>query len=206
MESRSLDPVTKQLMKLQIFSLMILFFFCSCATKKNDKVSPCGLNILEVYPEKKTYLTRQNLIQLCKVYELSPIVFNKNILIVNKVESDSSNAIRLKSTYAEKPNLLMSEFINLQLQWWINRRPLQLSDVDKEQVILYLQLKTLIHFQGKSKSLKIMETMKTQDKILNQKIMQIAKGEKRLQKIISINGLLPNFLKAYEKTIIFTGK
>jgi hypothetical protein len=172
---------------MKLLSVLMLFFFMSCATQPPAAPSPL-VRIKEIGPNKWTHLTKQNLEHLVQVYDLKPFIFTDMIHIQSRVVPHSHPVLTLNSRFAESPHRLLSVFLHEQLHWWGEMNPekvnLAIKDlknlipvIPKEGmarnqqstylhfIICYLDYRALQHFLGKKQADHILVTMIEEDKI-----------------------------------------
>ncbi len=102
-----------------MLKLLIFLFLFSCAKNSVNQKTPLPFSINEIKPTKLSALTRQNLIHLAQVYELSPFIFNKSITIESSESFDFKNSILISEKFAENPDQLLVHFLDQQIRWMI---------------------------------------------------------------------------------------
>jgi len=174
------------------------------------------INIVEINPNKWTTLTRKDLEQLFKVYDLSPILFTKEIRIESRVIPHSHPVLTLNTRYAEEPFKLLSMFIHEQLHWWLESQSaafLQAKEElkklfpvlpdsglakDAHSTYLHLSLCTLeyellVHYLGTKQANLILKDLIYKDKIYPWIYKEVYKNFKDLKTINEKYGLRPAF-------------
>lgn len=197
-------------MKLLCLSVLLLVF--SCASRE-EAPHPSGLIITEVDANKWTALTKQNLLQLVQVYDLSPFLFTKNIKIESKVIPHSHPVLTLNSRNAEDPKKLLSVFLHEQLHWWtsMNQAQTDLAITDLKTIfpkapitktmgpnstyihliVCYLELRAVSFYLGKEEGRNVISSFMKKDKIYPWIYSQVLTKESAIQKIIKKHRLLP---------------
>jgi hypothetical protein len=126
---------------MKLLILLISILFSACSTQKPEVVSSSQeVQIVEINSNKWTNLTRKNLEQLFKIYDLSPLLFTKEIQIESRVVPHSHPILTLNTKYAEEPYKLLSMFIHEQLHWWLDQKTEDLIQAKAELQILYTSL------------------------------------------------------------------
>ncbi len=126
---------------MKLLTLLILILISGCSTQKPEIAkSAQEIQIIEINSNKWTNLTRNNLEQLFKIYDLSPLLFTKEIHIESRVVPHSHPILTLNTKYAEEPYKLLSMFIHEQLHWWLDQKTEELIKAKAELKILYPSL------------------------------------------------------------------
>jgi hypothetical protein len=126
---------------MKFLTFLILILISGCSTQKPEIAkSAQEIQIIEINSNKWTNLTRNNLEQLFKIYDLSPLLFTKEIHIESRVVPHSHPILTLNTKYAEEPYKLLSLFIHEQLHWWLDQKTEEIIKAKAELKILYPSL------------------------------------------------------------------
>lgn len=199
------------MMKLGFLSFTLLFIF-SCSTKQ-PVAHPSGLDVIEINPNKFTALTKQNLLQLTQVYDLTPFLYTKKVHIQSKVIPHSHPVLTLNTRYAEYPNRILSTFLHEELHWFMNAREkalkLAIKDLKKAYpkapitkslgahstylhlIVCELELRALSKYIGKKEARGIIEHIMNKDKIYPWIYRQVLYRNAPIKKIIKKYKLAP---------------
>jgi hypothetical protein len=197
------------LMKVLFLTLLL----SGCASREGRPGHPSGLVIEEVSPNKWTAITRQNLLHLTQVYDLSPFIYTKNIQIESMVIPQSHPVLLLNTRYAEKPKKLLSVFLHEQLHWWTTNNQIKTNEAIKDLkkvypnapvtttsgkdsthlhlIICYLEYKALKFYLGKTEATEIITSLMKQEKIYPWVYYQVIYKNFAIEKIVKKTGLLP---------------
>jgi hypothetical protein len=107
---------------VNIIYIFLALITLSCSTQNPTEVQPKNppeLIISEIEPNRYTALASQNLQHLIKIYNLTPLIFTKQIYIQSKVIPKSHPVLTLNTRHAENPNRLLADFIHEQLHWYL---------------------------------------------------------------------------------------
>lgn len=192
------------------FSLTI--FFLSCATKVPEPL-PQGLNIVELTPNKWTSITKQNIIHLVQVYDLTPFLFTKTIHIQSQVVPHSHPILTLNSRNAENPKKILSTWLHEELHWWTsnNNKNVELAIEEFKKVypsapvtsslgldstylhliICHLELKALAYYLGEEEARTIISDIMKKDKIYPWIYFQVLNKDFIIKKIVKKYKLYP---------------
>ena len=192
-------------------SWVILSLFClfSCSTQPPAKVAQPLINIIEVDPNRRTHLTKQNLEHLFKVYDLVPFVFTQTVQIQSMSVPHSHPIITLNTRYMDSPNKLLSSFIHEQLHWWAMpktqaiesatidlAKTFPLTDVENKNrsahqhlIICYLEFKALSHFIGEREARKVLTQFMNDDQLYPWHFQQVLERGAELEKILKKHNL-----------------
>jgi hypothetical protein len=176
-------------MTLTILGLLI--FFTACSGDPKPSVIDPMIEINEVNPGKSTYLTRQNLQQLLKVYDLAPMIFTKKIIIQDGVPSRPFPTPTLNTQFSHDSFALLASFLNLQLHWWIKTRPKKYSPSDQHLIVAFLEIQALKHYVGEEQANKIIKARTQAGGVY----LEVYKRFAEIKKIIEINQLTPVLLR-----------
>lgn len=194
------------------FLIVLLILFWGCSTPQPES-HPSGLMITEINPDKATALTKQNLLQLSQVYDLSPFYFTKKIHIQSKVVSHSHPVLVLNTKNAEFPKKLLSAFIHEEIHWWLtenkNRSTPAIKDLQKiypkvpvtkgqnarstylHLIVCYIELKALSSYLGKEEGRKIITSIMKKDKFYPWVYYQVLYKDFAINKIVAKYKLVP---------------
>lgn len=199
---------------MKIYFLLILtsLLLSSCASDKKE-IHPSGLMIEEVNPDKMTALTKQNLLHLAQVYDLSPFLFTKKVRIEQKVIPTPYPVLTINTRNAEKPRNLLSVFLHEELHWWLDKNPKASADAINELkkiypkapqtqsygkdstylhlIVCYLELRTLEFYLGKKEARNVITDLMKKDKIYPWIYYQILFKDFAVKKIVNKYKLLP---------------
>jgi hypothetical protein len=124
-------------MVLKSFIFLFLITGCSGQIIHQKQSHVPILKITEIGPNKWTSLTKQNLEHLLKIYDLTPILFTKDITIQSMVVPRSHPVLTLNTRYAESPQELLALFIHEQFHWWVAQQGTELEKAISELKDIY---------------------------------------------------------------------
>jgi hypothetical protein len=199
-------------MKMTILSLILSLVLFGCASTSTEE-TPLGLKITEIQPNKWTALTKQNLFQLAQVYDLSPLLFTKEIHVQSKVIPKSHPILTLNTRNAEHPKRLLSTFLHEQLHWWAVANSTQMNQAVKELkkiypnapitksggansththlIVCYLEYRALAFYLGEKESREVITVIMKKDKIYPWIYYQVLNKGFVLKKMVKKYKLLP---------------
>ena len=202
---------------MKLLTLLIFILISGCSTQKSEVASSAQeVQIIEINSNKWTNLTRKNLEQLFKIYDLSPLLFTKEIHIESRVVPHSHPILTLNTKYAEEPYKLLSMFIHEQLHWWLGQKTEDLIKAKAELKILYpslpdvgiakdtestylhfiicsLEYELLIHYLGLKQANIILKDLIYKDKIYPWIYKEVYKNFKELKMLNEKYGLKIQF-------------
>jgi hypothetical protein len=202
-------------MKFSVITFLLISFFTGCASEKESGIHPSGLEITEVKPDKWTALTKQNLLHLAQVYDLSPFLFTKDIIIKSDIapEPVSDPNLTLNTKNSEDPKKILSRLLHGELHWWLLRDKqatslamLELKKIypDAPQtneygkdttylhlIVCYLELRALEFYVGVKESKQIISALMKQDKLYPWIYYQVLNKDFAIKKIVKKHKLLP---------------
>lgn len=192
--------------------ILPLLIVLGCAARK-EPPHPSGLVVTETNPNKWTALTKQNLLHLAQVYDLSPFLYTKTIKIESRVIPHSHPVLTLNSRNAEAPKKLLSVFLHEQLHWWLTNNKVQtdlaIKDLKKiypkapvtksmgpnstylHLIVCYLELKAVSFYLGKKDGREVISSIMNKDKIYPWIYNQVLNKDLAIQKIVKKHKLLP---------------
>lgn len=192
--------------------LMILISLIGCASKKLEE-HPSGLEIIEVTPNKWTSITKQNLLHLAQVYDLSPFLYTKKIQIQPQVKSHSHPVLTLNTRHAENPKKILSTFLHEELHWWLASQKKETSEALRELkkvypdaplnqgatkdstwlhlIVCYLELKSLSFYIGEKEARGVIYSLMKKDQIYPWVYFQVLNKDFAIKSIVAKNKLLP---------------
>ena len=193
-------------------TIILSFFIFGCASTTPDE-TPSGLKITEVGPNKWTALTKQNLFHLAQVYDLTPVLFTKEVNIQSKVIPKSHPVLTLNTRNAEHPKRLLSSFLHEQLHWWavMNNEKMNLAVKELKKIyptapitkgsgpnstythliICYLEYRTLAYYLGEKESREVISVIMKKDKIYPWIYFQVLNKAFAIKKVVQKHQLLP---------------
>ncbi len=195
------------------FCFLILFILIGCASKP-EPIHPSGIEVVEVKPDKWTALTKQNLLHLLQVYDLSPFLYTKQVQIESKVIPHSHPVLTLNTRHSEKPKKILSVFLHEQLHWWLTANQQKTDAAIKELkkiypnapvtkavgphstyvhlIVCYLELKALSFYLGKKEGREVISSVMRDDKIYPWIYFQVLNKDFAIAKVVKKYGLLPS--------------
>lgn len=198
---------------LTIFTASLLW---GCTTTPK-RVYEDSLEITEINPNKFTYLAKQNLFHLAKVYDLRPFLFTKKIHIQSYVIPHSHPVLTLNTRHAETPHHLLSTWMHEEFHWWMGMKPRETDKAIAEfskiypklpasegknkrstylhMAICFLEYRALVHFVGEKEARELLQELVAKDKIYPWVYTQVLNDETKIRKIIMADNLLPPPLK-----------
>lgn len=199
-----------------IFLALILSGCSSQAKPKRDIASE--LEITEVNPNQWTALTKKNMLDLHKKYDLEPYLYTNKINIQSRVIPHSHPVLTLNTRNAEFPDKILSTWLHEEFHWWTEMNGENIDKAINEFKILYpklpteggarneystylhlavcyLEYKSIIHFLGESKAKKLINEFITKDQIYTWIYAQILENTDSIDAIVRKNNLLPNGLE-----------
>jgi hypothetical protein len=129
-------------MRLSFLFILLSFFIVSCASK-DQETHPTGLNIVEINANKWTALTKQNILHLAQVYDLSPFLFTKKIRIESHVQPQSHPVLTINTKYAEFPKKILAMWLHEELHWWQYSRKESIALALRELKAIYPKVPTV---------------------------------------------------------------
>lgn len=199
-------------MKKIILIFVVLIGLFGCASKENE-THQSGLVVSEAVPNKISALTKQNLLHLAQVYDLSPFLFTKRIVIQSKVVPHSYPVLMLNTTHAEQPNKLLANFLHEEIHWWLmaNKQKANLAVLDLKKVypkvpftkvngpystylhliVCYVELKALSSYIGKTEARKIITAAMKREKKYAWVYYQVLHRDFAIKKIVEKHRLSP---------------
>lgn len=199
-------------MKRFLLILFTLSLFSGCSSTP-QRVYEETLEITEINPNKFTYLAKQNLFHLAKVYDLRPFLFTKKIHIQSYVVPHSHPVLTLNTRHAETPHHLLSTWMHEEFHWWLGLHPREtdkaIADFTKAYpklpkdvvgnkrstylhlAICFLEYRALVHFLGQKEARELLQELVAKDKIYPWVYTQVLNDEAKIKKIIVTNKLLP---------------
>lgn len=195
-----------------LFLLTILITLNGCASKKIEE-HPSGLDVMEVTPNRWTHLTKQNLLHLAQVYDLSPFLYTKKVQIQPQVKSHSHPVLTLNTRHAENPKKILSTFLHEELHWWLlskkNATTLAMKELKKvypeaplhqgatkdstwlHLIVCYLELKALSFYIGEKEARGVIYSLMKKDQIYPWVYFQVLNKDFAIKSIVAKNKLLP---------------
>lgn len=199
-------------MKLSSLLLLFILVICGCASKIEDE-HPSGLNIVEIKPNKWTFIMKQNMLQLAQVYDLTPFLFTKTIHIESQVIPHSHPILTLNTRNAEKPKKILATWMHEELHWWMEKNPKATADAIKELkkiypqapkgqgasqdstylhlLVCYLEMRTLALYVGEKEARTIIEEIMKKDKIYPWIYYQVLYKNFAIKKLLKKHKLVP---------------
>lgn len=190
----------------------ILLFLVSCSSSKEDSIHS-GLEIKEIHPNKRTYITKQNLFHLTQVYDLTPFLFTKKIQIQSQVIPSSHPVLTLNTKFAEQPEKILALFLHEQFHWWIIKEPIRTNLAIIELKVLYpkapetlssgkdstyihlivcyLEYASLKYFLSENKAKELIKEFIDKEKMYPWIFSEILKNESKIKSVLSKQQLIP---------------
>lgn len=189
--------------------LLLLFNFASCASKRADEAP--SVIITEINPNKWTYLTKQNMLQLAQVYDLSPFLYTKKIQVQSNVSSSAFPVLTLSTKYSEEPKNILSMWLREEFHWWARQNKINADLAVKELkkiyprvptprgshsihlhlIVCYLEFKALEHYLGPKEARNVTQQIMKKDKLYSWVYYQILYKNFAIKKTIEKYQLLP---------------
>lgn len=195
---------------------LILFLFLFGCSSRQEPPHPSGLEVSEVKPDKGTALTKQNLLHLLQVYDLTPFLFTKTVKIEPMVIPHSHPVLTLNTRNAEKPKKILAVFLHEQLHWWLAANQQKTDAAIKELrkiypnapvtkalgpqstylhlLVCYLELRAVSFYLGKKEGRDVITSIMKHDKIYPWVYFQVLNKDFAIARIVRENGLLPPVL------------
>jgi hypothetical protein len=174
-----------------------------------------------------TAITKQNLLHLAQVYDLSPFFYTKNIRVQSEVVSHSHPVLTLNTKNAEDPKKLLSIFLHEELHWWLHSRPKEMAAAVKQLkkiypkapitkgsgkdstylhlLVCYLELKAVGYYLGKIEARKIITSLMKDDKFYPWIYFQILNKDSTIKAVMQKNKLIPDvLLETNKKSVTLT--
>lgn len=188
-----------------IFLFSVLLW--GCATKKPD-LTPLGLEIVEITPNKWTAITKQNMLHLAQVYDLRPFLFTKKIHIQSQVIPHSHPVLTINTRNAEKPKKILSVWLHEELHWWAlqNKKEMNLAIKELKKIypqapaakstylhliICHLEMKALVFYLGEKEAREIITGIMKNDKIYPWIYYQILYKDHAIKRVVRKYKLIP---------------
>lgn len=204
-------------MKVSVL-ILISFLLWSCSSKREPEVHPSGLVVKEIQPNKWTSITKQNLLHLAQVYDLSPFLYTKNVNIQPQVIPHSHPVLTLNTRNAENPKKILAAFLHEELHWWMEKNSKQTDlailelkkiypkapEINKEMknstwlhlMVCYLELRALEFYLGNKEARGLITNTMKKDKIYPWVYYQVLYKDFAIKKIVEKYKLLPPPLTA----------
>jgi hypothetical protein len=204
------------LKSINFLFIFLIFFILGCSSE--EVVSPYSfdLEITELDPNKWSAMTKQNLIHLVQIYEISPFIFTKKVNIQTGAKSDSHLVLTLSTKHAENPKKILADFLHEQFHWMLKTNlkktkraaeelkhvyPLALLTqsvtndlIYHHLIIYYLEFRALQLFLGTNEAKVIVKEYMKLDMMLPSVYFFVVQNDQIIRKIIRKNGLLPKKL------------
>lgn len=199
-------------MKTLPFILLFYALLWGCATKP-EELTPSGLEIVEIGPNKWTAITKQNMLHLAQVYDLRPLLFTKKIHIQSQVIPHSHPILTINTRNAENPKKILSVWLHEELHWWALKNAKNLDLAMKELkkiypkapitkstgadstflhlIICHLELKALGFYVGNKEAREIITDMMKKDKIYPWIYYQVLYKDFAIKRIVKKYKLIP---------------
>lgn len=196
----------------EILFLLILLLGMSCAQKKPE-AHPSGLDIAEINHNKWTRITKQNLLHLTQVYDLTPFFFTRKIQIESRVIPHSHPILTLNTRHAQNPHKLLSVFLHEELHWWFEKNPeaTEKAKADLKKafpkapqtgtrgsdstylhlLVCYLEMRALGHYIGVKEAKELVSEIMSKDKIYPWIYKEILKNPKIFHEVVNKHNLYP---------------
>jgi hypothetical protein len=193
-------------------NILILSWLIACTSNQLKKPLP-QLQITEIEPNKWTALTKQNLLQLFQVYDLTPLLFTRVIQVQSRVIPHSHPVLTLNTRFAEEPKKLLATWLHEELHWWVTFKKEQTQMALKELrriylqvpganeslrhaeylhlIVCYLEYKSLISYLGEKEAKKIIVDLIKKDRIYPWVYTQVLYKNYAVEKIVHKYGLIP---------------
>lgn len=200
-------------MKVSLILLLSTLFIGSCATSPALRVQAPHIEVEEVSPDKWTAMTKQNLLHLTQVYDISPFLFTRKVRIEPSGIPHSHPVLTLNTRNAENPYLLLSVFLHEEFHWWLHIKPLPTQEGIKELkkiypkapvtlsygkdttylhlIICYLEFRALEFYLGKVKAREVIKELMTKEKLYPWIYAKVLNQESVIKKIVDKHKLLP---------------
>jgi hypothetical protein len=198
---------------MTVMKLIFFIIFSSlvgCSTFE-EGLHPSGLDIKEINPNKWTSITKQNLLHLTQVYDLTPVLFTKKIQIQSQIIPSSHPVLSLNTKYAESPDKILAIFLHEQFHWWILKNQIrtnlaiielkalypkapqtQSSGKDSTYIhiiVCYLEYAALKYYIGRPKAHNVIREFIKKEKLYPWIFSEILKNEVKIKNIIHKQGL-----------------
>lgn len=189
---------------MKFFFLISIFIFFSCSSHR--ELIPTGLSITEINPDKGTYLTKQNLLQLEQVYDLSPFFYTRKVQIISDVKPQSTPGITLNTRFAENPQKLLAVWLHEEFHWWTEQNKAKLAPALKELQNIYprasghahllliicsLEFKALSYYLGDKEAKKTITDLMKKDRLFPWTYYQVLNRSAALTKLMNKYDLIP---------------
>lgn len=193
-------------MKAILLFLFLLVYGCS-SYRTEEKVPP--LTIVEVNPDKWTAITKQNLLHLTQVYDLSPFLYTKELQIDPKAVPHSHPVLTLNTRHAENPKKILSALLHEELHWWLIQNQqntnLAVSELRKilpghpesthlELIISYLEERAMEYYLGNKGAKEVITSLMKKDKVRPWVYYQILYNDFAIKNVVKKYNLLPPHL------------
>lgn len=159
-------------------------------------------------------MTKQNILHLTQVYDLTPFLYTRLIHISNDITAPQSHPVlTLNTINFDKPKKILSTLLHEQIHWWMMEQKtngaLAMSELkkiylkvpgiagaDKEStylhlIICYLELKALAFYIGEKSAREVILESMTNDKIYSWIYNQVLNKDFAIKKIVAKYKLLP---------------
>ncbi len=200
-------------MKRLFFTFLLILIYGGCASLENPE-HPSGLVIIETRPDKETAMTKQNLLHLAQVYDLSPFLFTKRVMISSESKATAKPILTLGTEEAEAPKLLLANFLGLELDWWLSTKK-ELEDAalaqlrkiypkvpqaealaaHRELLLSFLKMRALEFYLGKVEARLVMQEISKKMKPTRWADTQVLRQDNSVQKVVETIGLYPPALR-----------
>ncbi len=197
----------------RLYLTLFILLYIGCASQENAG-HPSGLEVIEVKPDKETAMTKQNLLHLAQVYDLSPFLFTKRVIISSKSKSTARPLLTLGTEEAEAPNRLLANFLGLEIDWWLSTKK-ELEDAalaqlrkiypqvpraevlvaHRELLLSFLKMKAVEFYLGKIEARVVMREISTKMKPIRWADTQVLRQDNSVRKVVETLGLYPPALR-----------
>ncbi len=197
----------------RLFSLYLLILLGACASLENVD-HPSGLEVSEEGPDKETALTKQNLLHLAQVYDLTPFLYTKKVVICAEPKPTARTVLVLGTEEAAAPKRLLATFLEQELDWWLrtqlpstaralkelqkvfpNVPKAQARGAHRELLLNYLKLRALEYYLGHSEARTLMVELSKKTKPPRWATAQVLRKHTSVGSIAERAGLVPPVLR-----------
>ncbi len=196
---------------LYLTFLVLVYGGCASLEKPGH---PSGLEVIEVQPDKETAITKQNLLQLAQVYDLSPFLFTKKVVISSETKTTARTSLTIGTEDADAPKRLLATFLGQQLDWWLGTKVAlteaalaelrkiypkvprsEASFAHRELLLSFLKLRALEFYLGKLEARAVMLESSRRLKPSRWGPTQLLRRDSSVRKVVETIGLYPSVLR-----------
>lgn len=190
-------------------AVLLLIFLSACTHTPKSETRISELEIKEINPDKKTALTKQNILQLVQVYDVGPFLYTPKIIIKTQKNSQAKPHLILNTRFSSQPHKLLGQWLHEEFYWWLGKHPVQTKMcVDHLKVVLkkeglqdghfqrilvsYLTYETLNHLLKKEEAGLVVTEFIKKDNFYPWSYSNAISQRQTISKLLKKNKILPS--------------